>query len=67
MSSIPTNKQALLLAIETAFNKIYQDFQRVPAELSRIPGVESGHKAGMVSVADSLGSLRISPPASAGG
>ena len=54
MSSIPANKADLLLAIETAFDKIFKDYQRIPTEMSRILGVESGHKAGLISVSDSL-------------
>jgi hypothetical protein len=57
MSSVPKNKTELELAIETAFDKILKDYQRVPVELSRTLGVESGHKAGLISVSDSLAYL----------
>ena len=57
MSSIPTNKAELQLAIEQSFDKLLLDYQRVPADMSRILGVEGNQKGSVISVSDTLAYL----------
>ncbi|MCO1335388.1 ClbS/DfsB family four-helix bundle protein [Microbulbifer sp. OS29] len=57
MSSIPKNKEELLQAIRTAFDKLLADYLEIPEEHSRQIGVEGNTKNTEISICDTLSYL----------
>ncbi|WKD49814.1 ClbS/DfsB family four-helix bundle protein [Microbulbifer spongiae] len=57
MSSIPKNKEELVQAIQTAFDKLLADYLDIPKEYSREIGVEGNIKGTEISVCDTLAYL----------
>lgn len=56
-SSVPQNKQELLAAIQSAFDKLILDYQSIPETQARLIGVEGNIKDTEVSVCDTLAYL----------
>lgn len=57
MSSIPQNKDQLVAAISTSFEKLMADYRSVPPELARTLGIEGSVKNTTISVCDTLAYL----------
>lgn len=57
MSSVPQNKTELETAIQVAFEKLLADYQSIPAEMSRVKGVEGNIKGTEISICDTLAYL----------
>lgn len=57
MSSIPQNKKELVQAITQAYQKLVNDYQSIPTELSRELGIEGNVKGTTISVCDTLAYL----------
>jgi hypothetical protein len=57
MSSVPENKNELVLAINSIFPKLLADYRQIPEELSREIGVEGNVKGTQISVCDTVAYL----------
>ncbi|WP_418642173.1 ClbS/DfsB family four-helix bundle protein [Vibrio chaetopteri] len=57
MSSVPKNKNELVLAINSIFPKLLADYRQIPEELSREIGVEGNVKGTQISVCDTVAYL----------
>lgn len=57
MSTISKNKVELLLAIHSAFEKLYIDYNKIAPNATRVLGVEGNKKGSQISVCDTLAYL----------
>ena len=57
MTSVPQNKDELLSAIQTIYNKLYQDYATIPEEITRELSIEGNVKDTLISVSDTLAYL----------